>query len=200
MTQLPSSSQLRKELAREIVRSDIRKKALLIGSVVLGFLFLCVLFHASSLYKVTDSDMIPTLKEKDLLVRKKAKNLKAGDLVIVEYEGETTIRRVVAVGNDKIDIDRNGNLYVNNQYMEEAYLSEKALGLCDLDLPYQVPEGQFFLLADERSGAADSRQQIFGCLTLKEIKGKVTFRIWPWKEFGSLKARQEQSADDDTES
>ncbi len=187
MKQLPSSSELRKELIRETVRADVRKKALLIMMILLGFLFTAVLLNHSMVMRVRDDDMAPTLHEKDLLIKGKAKDLSYGDLVIVEYEGTTMIRRVIAQGNDWVDLDRNGNIYVNNRVMIEAYLDAKALGFCDIDLPYQVPERQYFLLADERENAADSRRKDFGCFPLSEIKGKILFRIWPLKGFGSLK-------------
>ncbi len=196
MKQLPSSSELRKELIRETVRADVRKKTLLIMTILLGFLFTAILLSRSVVFKVQDSDMAPALKEKDLLIKGKAKDLQYGDLVIVEHEGTTMVRRVIAQGNDWVDFDRNGNLYVNNRVMLEEYLDAKSLGSCDIDLPYQVPERQYFLLADERENSMDSRRKDFGCYPLSEIKGKILFRIWPLKDFGSLKVQ----ADTDEES
>ncbi len=186
MKHLPSSSEFRKELIRETVRADVRKKTLLIMTILLGFLFTAILLNHSMIMKVQDGDMAPTLREKDLLIKGKAKDLSYGDLVIVEHEGTTMIRRVIAQGNDWVDFDRNGNVYVNNRVMTETYLDAKALGFCDIDLPYQVPDRQYFLLADERENAADSRRKDFGCFPLSEIKGKILFRIWPLKDFGSL--------------
>ena len=191
MKQLPSSNEFRKELIRETVRFDIRKKALVILMILLGFLFMAILLNRSVVFKVTDDDMSPTLKEKDLLVKGKAKDLNSGDLVVLEYEGETIVRRIVAIEGDWVDFDRNGNVYVNNYVQEEEYLEEKALGICDIDLPYQVPQGQYFLLADERQDAVDSRRKEFGCFSIGELKGKILYRVWPLKDFGPMKTQTE---------
>ena len=121
MRELPSTTELRKELSREIVRSHIRKKALLIAMILLGFLFMVVIFNMSFAYKVKDSDMSPTLNEKDILIMKGKKDYGSGDLVVLEYEDQKIVRRIVAAGNDWIDFDRNGNVYVNNKLLEESY-------------------------------------------------------------------------------
>ncbi|MBR4462023.1 MAG: signal peptidase I [Erysipelotrichaceae bacterium] len=199
MRELPSTTELRKELSREIVRSHIRKKALLIAMILLGFLFMVVIFNMSFAYKVKDSDMSPTLNEKDILIMKGKKDYGSGDLVVLEYEDQKIVRRIVAAGNDWIDFDRNGNVYVNNKLLEESYVDEKSLGNCDIDLPYQIPEGQFFVLADERLEAMDSRKKAFGCIDADEIEGKIVLRIWPMKNitlFGREKDSQTEKNND----
>ena len=187
MKQLPSSNEFRKELIRETVRFDIRKKALVILMILLGFLFMAILLNRSVLFKVTDDDMSPTLKEKDLLVKGKAKDLNSGDLVVLEYEGETIVRRIVAIEGDWVDFDRNGNVYVNNELLEEPYLTEKAFGDCNIALPYQVPEERVFVMGDHRSVSVDSRNTAVGCVADEQIVGKIVFRVWPLSAIGAIK-------------
>jgi len=70
---------------------------------------------------------------------------------------------------------------------EEPYLAEKALGICDLEFPYQVPENTYFLLGDQRKTSVDSRHSSVGCITDEDIVGKIVFRVWPLEKIGFVK-------------
>mgnify|MGYP003317092499 CR=1 FL=1 len=74
--------------------------------------------------------------------------------------------------------------------LDAAFSSEmpdKALGECDLEFPYQVPDGQVFVLGDNRTTSIDSRSSVVGCINVDEIVGKMFFRVWPLEDVGAVK-------------
>lgn len=86
-----------------------------------------------------------------------------------------------------MNIDRDGTVYVNDIQLEEPYLAEKALGECNIELPYQVPDGKIFVMGDSRPNSLDSRTTLVGCVSDEQIIGKIVFRVWPLSGFGTVK-------------
>ena len=71
--------------------------------------------------------------------------------------------------------------------LDEPYLTEKALGDCDIALPYQVPDNRYFCMGDHRSISVDSRSTTIGGVSDEQIVGKIVFRVWPLSDFGTLR-------------
>jgi signal peptidase I len=65
-------------------------------------------------------------------------------------------------------------------------VTEKALGDCNIDLPYQVPDGRCFVMGDHRATSIDSRNTAVGCVSSDMMVGKILFRVWPLSEIGTL--------------
>ena len=85
-----------------------------------------------------------------------------------------------------MDIREDGTVFVNEKELEEPYLTEKALGECNIKLPYQVPDKKFFLMGDHRSVSVDSRSTSIGCVSEEQIVGKLVFCVWPLEQFGAI--------------
>ena len=83
-----------------------------------------------------------------------------------------------------MDIDGEGNVYVNGELLDEPYITEKSYGNCDIELPYQVPDGKCFVMGDHRATSIDSRNTAVGCISDSGVVGKIMFRVWPLEEIG----------------
>jgi signal peptidase I len=79
-----------------------------------------------------------------------------------------------------------GTVYVNQEILEEPYVTDQSLGDCDLEFPYKVPGTGYFVLGDRRSNSVDSRNSLVGAVTQDDIIGKVILRVWPLSRFGFL--------------
>ena len=146
-------------------------------AVLVATLFLPIL-------QISGDSMSPTLKHDEIVVLLKTKNFDRGDLIGFYYQGKILLKRVIALPNDEVVIDAEGNVYVNQQLLEEPYVTDKGLGDCDLEFPYRVPSMGYFVMGDQRSNSVDSRNSIIGTTTQDDIIGKVFVRVWPFSRFG----------------
>ena len=130
--------------------------------------------------------MEETLFDGDIVVALNNHRYKTGDVIGFYYNNEVLIKRVIATETDWVDIDQDGTVYVNNVRLEEPYLTEKAFGECNINLPYQVPEGCCFVLGDHRATSIDSRNRSVGCIPNDKVVGRLLLRIWPLDAFGTV--------------
>ena len=86
-----------------------------------------------------------------------------------------------------VDIDKDGNVFVDNIKLDEPYIVEKSFGETNIKLPYQVPDSRIFVLGDNRDVSIDSRHTSVGCISDEQIVGKIIFRIWPFRGIGWVK-------------
>ena len=136
--------------------------------------------------QIYGSSMTPTLNEGEIVVTTKSKALRQGDIVAFYYNNKVLVKRVIAGPGSWVDIKQDGAVYVNGEPLEEPYLVEKAFGECDIELPYQVPDGRYFVMGDHRSTSVDSRSTTVGCITAEDLVGKLIFRVWPLPTFGTV--------------
>ena len=139
------------------------------------------------IFRIVGTSMSPTLDEGNVVLALKDKNVHQGDLVAFYYNNRVLVKRVIATSGEWVSIDANGNVYVNDQLLDEPYLKEKSLGSCDLDFPYQVPDGTVFVMGDHRDVSIDSRTKAMGCISGDEMIGKLWIRVWPLKQFGAVR-------------
>lgn len=136
--------------------------------------------------QIYGSSMHPTLVEGDFIVSVKNGSMETGDIVAFYYNNKVLIKRVIGQAGQWIDIAQDGTVYVDNVPIDEPYLTDKAFGECDIQLPYQVPESRVFVMGDNRSVSVDSRSTTVGCVAEEQLVGKVTFCVWPLSHFGFI--------------
>lgn len=136
--------------------------------------------------KVTGTSMSPTLQEGQVLMASKGHDFKTGDVIAFYYNNKILVKRVIAMPGDWVNISDDGTVYVNDIAIDEPYLKEKALGDCNIELPYQVPESKIFVMGDNRSVSLDSRNTAIGCVSEEQVVGRITFAIWPLSEIGKI--------------
>ena len=146
-------------------------------AVLITTLFLPIL-------QVSGDSMSPTLEHDEIVILFKTKEFQRGDLVGFYYQGKILLKRVIALPEDEVAIDADGNVYVNGEILDEPYVTEKALGDCDLEFPYKVPTTGYFVLGDRRTNSVDSRNSAIGVVSQEDIIGKVVLRVWPFTRFG----------------
>ena len=131
--------------------------------------------------QVSGTSMEPTLKNGDILVLIKSDNVERGDMCCVSWQNKTLLKRVIGLPGDVISIDEQGNVSVNNEQLDEPYVTEKNLGICEIEFPYLVPDNKIFILGDQRGSSVDSRSNAIGCVGKDQIVGRVAFKVWPLK-------------------
>lgn len=136
--------------------------------------------------RIFGGSMSPTLQDGDIVVAVKGGEVESGDVVALYYNNKILVKRIIAQSGDWVNIDGEGNVYVNDKALEEPYLTEKAYGDADIELPYQVPDGLYFIMGDHRATSVDSRHQTVGCLDPEDIVGKIVLRVWPLSELGGI--------------
>lgn len=187
-TSLPSVELLRNELNRENYRKRFASsmKSTFFTLVVVAAVAVLVATIWLPVLQIHGSSMTPTLNEGEIVVSVKTKSFESGDLVSFYVGNKLLVKRYIAGPGQWVEIDASGNVYVDGQVLEEPYLEEKALGNCDIEFPYQVPDNRIFCLGDHRATSLDSRNTAIGCISEDEILGKIIFRIWPREMIGGL--------------
>lgn len=136
--------------------------------------------------QIYGSSMTPTLENGEIVISLKESDFEKHDVVAFYYNNKILVKRVIARAGEWVDIDEEGNVTVDGQPLDEPYVQEKALGECDIEFPYQVPEGRLFVMGDHRSVSVDSRSSSVGCVAEEQIVGKLAFRIWPLDRIGKI--------------
>lgn len=146
-------------------------------AVLITTLFLPIL-------QISGDSMSPALEHDEIVILLKTKNFQRGDLIGFYYQGKILLKRVIALPEDEVAIDAEGNVYINGEILEEPYITDKSLGDCDLEFPYKVPGTSYFVMGDQRSNSVDSRNSAVGAISQEDIIGKVFLRVWPFSKIG----------------
>lgn len=185
---LPEIEQLEKELEREkhkkrygrTLRSTVYALIVVAAAAVLAAtIFFPVL-------QIFGSSMSPTVNEGEIVVALKGSKLEQGDVSALWFGNKLLVKRVIAGPGQWVNIDSEGNVFVDGELLDEPYVIEKSYGDCNIDLPYQVPDGHYFVLGDHRNISQDSRNSAVGCIDKEQFAGRLIFRVWPFEAFGRI--------------
>jgi len=185
---VPELDALQKELKRERYKRRFRRllrstvNALIVVAAIAALIATLVL----PVLQIAGTSMEPNLNDGDIVLLVKTNDLETGDLCAFYYSNKILIKRVIATPGDYIWIESDGTVYLNGEPLDEPYVSEKALGECDVDFPYQVPENSYFVMGDKRETSIDSRSSVIGCISEDQMIGKIFCRFWPLSEFEFL--------------
>ena len=183
---IPSREEVAKEREKLKYRQRFRRTLLSTVGFLIVVAAVSVLISTQffPVVQVSGDSMEPVLKDGEILVLQKTDDFETGDPIAFYYQSRILLKRVVGTAGDYIDIDEEGNVYVNGELLDEPYVTDKSLGECDIQLPCQVPDGKLFVMGDHRSVSIDSRSSEVGFVGQEQIVGRVAFRVWPLNRLG----------------
>lgn len=184
----PDLQEVREELNRVRYQKKYRntlKSTIYILVIVAPFAILVATLWLPVL-EVYGSSMSPTLEEGNIVASVKSKEFNTGDVIAFYYNNKILVKRVIAGPGDWVDVEKDGTVIVNGEELEEPYLDEKAYGDTNIELPYQVPDGRWFVMGDHRSVSVDSRNKSIGPVSAEQIVGRLVYKIWPMNSMGEV--------------
>ena len=185
---LPTMEQIQNERKRLRYQGRYRRtlKSTIAVLVVVAALAVLMATLWMPVFQIYGTSMSPTLVEGQYVVAIKSDDFETGDICALWYENKLLVKRVIAGPGSWVNIDEDGNVYVDGALLDEPYLTEKAFGDCNIELPYQVPESKWFVIGDNRATSVDSRNSTMGCISDESIVGRIEFCVWPFSRFGSI--------------
>ena len=185
----PDIEMLDREIARHNRKTLYKKlaKACVAGLLVVAAIIILLTNLWIAILRIGTSSMAPSLQIEDVVIAVKTDNPVKNDIIAFYYNNTLSVKRVIATSGDRVEIDSEGTVFVNDTKLDEPYVTEKSLGVCDIEFPFIVPAGTVFVLGDNRRTTSfDSRDSKFGTVTREQIIGKVVFNIWPFAKFGNI--------------
>lgn len=168
------SPEARKRAQKRLIKNFFIKLAVFVG--IIWAMFGLVL----GVYRMSGEAMYPRMRDGDLVVFFRLdRDFAVTDVATYEVNGRRHTARVVAMGGDTVELTEEGLLMVNGNVQTEEIFYETTAISGGVSYPYTVPEGSYFMLADNRTGAIDSRS--YGAISANEIQGKV---IWLFRSRG----------------
>lgn len=177
-------AELKRENYRDRYRSVLRNTIFTLITVAAAAVLVATML--TPVLQITGESMAPNLVTGEIVVSLKGSRYTTGDMIAFYYDNKILVKRVIALAGQWVDIDEEGNVYVDGELLDEPYVTDLAYGECNIELPYQVPETKIFVMGDHRSVSLDSRNTAVGCVEEEQIVGRLLFRVWPLDSFGLL--------------
>jgi signal peptidase I len=177
----PTPKQIEYELLRMNRYREISKSvwSTLSTMIVIAAVVVLVLNLWLPVLQVQRSSMNPALQDGDIMFFTTLGKVRQGSIIAFHHGSQILIKRVIAVSGDWIDIKEDGAVYINDELLDEPYVSETGLGECTVILPLQINENQYFVMGDHRLTSLDSRNMEIGLVHQDQIIGKSLLRVWP---------------------
>jgi signal peptidase I len=105
-----------------------------------------------------------------------------------QYDPDTYyIKRIIGLPGETVQIDTDGNIYIDGEILEESYGKEVIQNPGRAIEPVVLGDDEYFVMGDNRNNSSDSRDPAVGNIKREDIIGKAFIRIWPLSRFGILK-------------
>lgn len=162
-----------------------------IVEVVVPAVILFLIIHTFFLEAryVPSPSMVPTIEVQDRFLSNKTaywfKEPKRFEIIVFkppEAAGskDDFVKRIIGLPGEKIEVEK-GIVYINDQPLTESFISPERVPRADFG-PWTIPEGQLFVMGDNRNNSQDSRY--WGTLPIENIKSKAWWRFWPLNRVG----------------
>lgn len=181
-----TSKDIEEELKRETYKSKYIKvlKSTVYALIIIAASAALVATFFMPVFQISGNSMAPRYNNGEFVVSVKTSNLKRGDVIAFYHGNKILVKRVIASAGQWVAMDEEGNVYVDGLKLDESYIQNKVIGEYDIEFPYQVPDGHWFVLSDDRTESIDSRNSDIGCISQEDVIGKIIFRVWPFNNFG----------------
>lgn len=175
-----------KNILREILSTSIYILCVLIATYL-------IIHFVGQRTEVIGSSMVPTLQNKDNLIVEKIsyrfQDPKRFDIIVFPYKyAKRTyyIKRIIGLPGEKVYIDEEGNIYINDVILEEHYGKETIQNAGLAATAITLEDDEYFVMGDNRNDSSDSRDPSVGNIRRGDIIGRAWVRIWPFDKFGKI--------------
>ena len=175
---------------------NLLKELLSISVYLLLVLFAAYLIvtYVGQRTQVSGSSMEATLSDEDHLIVDKISygfaDPERFDIIVFPFQHDKEtyyIKRIIGLPGETVQIDEEGNIYIDEELLEESYGREVIQNPGRAIEPITLGDDEYFVMGDNRNNSSDSRDPSVGNIHRKDIIGRAFIRIWPLDKFGILK-------------